>query len=335
MTLLTSTLLTRIGSTRKEADLIFIINDTHIGKTSSTIDFRAECDKFFTWFFDEVRKIHGEHVLIVAGDFFDTKRSLTVDQHEQAENVFQQIESVFKEAYFILGNHDISGQSKLDKHLFKMFVLPNNFHVITYPQMFIVDGHSIGMYPFGTFDDRLHADINITHQVINHDLSVSTVLNGHIHTPGRVGDYIFNLGSPYAMDWSEHENPGGFHTLLSDLTAMRNPYPRKIYKRVVIENGKVEGKNPVKWITENRKDLEGIALEVIVPEDVDKTLYSKFQGVLRTVKFADLKMTEIISFDENTVLAEKTMTIFESIENLLQREGAKDKVKQVITEVSK
>lgn len=281
-------------------------------------------------------------VLIVAGDFWETKSSLTIAQHKQAEKIFDKLNEAFDAVYFVLGNHCVPGKTVKDESLFDLFQFGHeDFYVINKPTTISVGDVDLALYPYGHFSEALKSEKKTHH--ITHDIperlrgkTKEKIFNGHIHTwsvEASDEGFIEHLGTPYQLEWNNVGNPGGYVVIEADGGHTRVPYRRQIFKRIVLEGGKIEGKNPVKWLSENKKDLEGTCLEVSVAEDVDKTLYSKFLGVLNTVSLADLKLVEAISFSADTPLNNSKPDFAQSLDPLLTREGAKRKLANILNSI--
>jgi DNA repair exonuclease SbcCD nuclease subunit len=318
--------------------IAFITNDLHLGKTNPNVDLQAELLKYVEWLCKESASYPSldDKILIVNGDFFDPKKSLTIDQHALAEEVFSKFVSAFDHVIFNLGNHDVPGRAVVKKSLFDLFKLDPKISVFSEAERYTIGSVDLIICPFGKFRE---APPEVTEEIyVTHDNDQifrgfkGPFINGHVHTFSTLPNGV-NMGTPYQLEWSNVGNPGGFIVVEGDGTILRVPYKRDIFKRVRLEDGKIEGKNPVKWITENRKNIEGTCLEVSVAEDVDKTLYSKFLGVLATVDLADLKLVEDISFTTDKQMSNSKPNFAESLEPLLSRDGAKEKLKSILNDI--
>ncbi|AKE44880.1 recombination endonuclease subunit [Sinorhizobium phage phiM9] len=322
----------------------FITNDLHLGRKSPSVDLPSELDKYVDWLCQEAKNYPSmdDVVLIVAGDFWETKSSLTIAQHKQAERIFDKLNDAFEAIYFVLGNHCVPGKTVKDESLFDLFQFGHeNFEVVDKITRVTIGGTDLVLCPYGHFE--VVQGEGVPQYYITHDnperlrgKTKNKIFNGHIHTWSVESSdeyFIENLGTPYQLEWSNVGNPGGYMVIEEDSGHTRIPYRREIFKRIVLEGGKIEGKNPVKWLTENRKNLEGICLEVSVAEDVDKTLYSKFLGVLNTVSLAELKLVEAISFSADTPLGNSKPDFAQSLEPLLSREGSKRKLANILNSI--
>lgn len=312
-----------------------ILNDLHIGRINSKIDYNDEFQRFADWFFDNW-KVDSPKVLILAGDTFDSKRTLTPQAHRTARRFFKLASEHYDKVYAIIGNHDCADTKKLNVNLFDMFDLPLNFEIIDEPKSFKIGKGQVMFFPYKTYDSGKIDGCSaiVSHESLGSDMigdSDVPVFNGHIHTRGKFGS-IYNLGSPYQLDWSELNEIGGFHVLMDDYTVENIPYDRSIYHSVRLENGKVDGINPIKWLTNNRERLIGTSLEIVVDEETDRTLYDKFQHVLSTIRLRELRMTDNISFSSKP-LSENSMSIVDAIDVDLTRPGAKRKLQDIVSEI--
>jgi DNA repair exonuclease SbcCD nuclease subunit len=318
--------------------VVFVTNDTHLGKTAQNVDLSKEFDRYIDWLCKEAEGYPtiDDKILVVSGDFFDPKKSLTISQYKQATRAFNKLNGTFSIVAYSVGNHDVPGKHVLDDSLFDLFDWEEGREIVVKKLTRLTGGGvDLIICPYGHFEvvepEGVTPQIYLTHENTDTLLGKTDdpILNGHVHTWSTPTDNIMNIGAPYQMEWGNVGNPGGC-IVIDEGNISNIPYPRKLFRHVKLERGQIDGKNPVKWLTENRKDLEGTCLEVSVGEDTDKTLYSKFLGVLNTVSLADLKMIEAISFTPDRPMHSGTPNFLELLDPLVTRPGAKKKLEIIL-----
>jgi hypothetical protein len=313
---------------------VFITGGFRLGKTNQNVDLTAELDKYVDWLCEQAKNnlsLDGVR-LIVAGNFFDTKRALTISQYHKANDVINRLNDAFEGVFFLVGDRDIPGRKNDGETLYDFFEFGHaDINIIKDYASFKIGDRTINLVPFssaGTYSGYLKDDIVVCcHPSVENPGKGIIYVNGG---PLRSDDV--NLGSPFQTSWEDVTNPGGYlHVTEDEVT--RSAYPRKIFRRIDLKENKIEGKNPVKWLSDNKKDLEGACLEIVVALDTDKTLYSKFIGVLGTVKLADVKLTETFSFISDKPMSSSRPDFAKSLEPLLSRDGAKEKLEAIISKL--
>ncbi|QGZ13868.1 SbcD-like subunit of palindrome specific endonuclease [Rhizobium phage RL38J1] len=318
---------------------VFITGGFRLGKTNQNVDLISELEKYVEWLCEQASSnpsLDGT-TLVVAGNFFDTKRALTIAQYHKANTIINRLNSDFEAIYFLVGDRDIPGRKNDGETLYDFFEFGHeDIHIVHDAKVTIKVGNkTVNLFSSGTkvdVDAFLKSDV-----VVFCDTSPEVKSPGLWYYNGQStswtidGNYT-SLGSPFQMSWDDVENPGGY-VLISDSDendAFVVPYKRKIFQKVSLKDNKIDGKNPVKWLSDNKKVLDGTCLEVVIDPDTDKTIYSKFVGVLGTVKLADLKLSETFSFTTDKTMSSSRPDFAESLYPLLSRDGSKSKLKRII-----
>ncbi|QIG68090.1 DNA repair exonuclease subunit 1 protein [Rhizobium phage RHph_Y68] len=294
---------------------VFITGGFRLGRTNQNVDLVAELDKYVDWLCKQAESnlsLDGVS-LVVAGNFFDTKRALTISQYHKANEIINKLDNTFEMVFFLVGDRDIPGRKNEGETLYDFFEFGHaDIHIIKKFTRIPVDGRYVYLFPFGETGEN--------EKITSNDVIVSC------------NDTNARPGSPFQMSWEDSDIQGGyFH--VTETTCDSVSYPRKIFRKINLNDNKIEGKNPVKWLSDNKKELEGACLEVVVALDTDKTLYSKFVGVLGTVKLADVKLTETFSFTSDKPMSSSRPDFAESLKPLIDREGAKTKLEAIIAKL--
>ena len=305
----------------------FVIGNLKLGATSSKVDLRNEFDLYTEWFIKNVEDYMSidDKILIIAGNFFNTKSTISVEDFIRAKKVFERFSGLFEDIFVLVGKQDISRTSEYS--LYSMFNI-GSISIVEGPNAFIDLGNS----GLNVCCKNPKAGENVIAIFTDEDFNGEAEFD--FINFGKTERVLYDkkkisFGNAYGTDWNSSKSPGGFATIDENGEIELIDYPRKSFQRVELTSNKISGKNPVKWITENKKMIEDTCLEVIVSEDTDKTLYSKFLGVLSTVKLADLKLTESFQEEEDLVISEQKPNYSSSVEILLKRDGAKKKIRQI------
>ncbi|AIK68408.1 putative endonuclease subunit [Rhizobium phage vB_RleM_P10VF] len=318
---------------------VFITGGFRLGKTNQNVDLISELEKYVEWLCEQSSSnpsLDGT-ALVVAGNFFDTKRALTIAQYHKANSIINRLNSDFEAIYFLVGDRDIPGRKNDGETLYDFFEFSHeDIHIIKEKTEIKAGKKTINLFPYGTkvdVDSFLKDDVAVFCDASG-DIVKSPGIqyyNGQFPLWTKVDNYT-SLGSPFQMSWDDVENPGGY-VLISgsdENDSFVVPYKRKIFQKVALKDNKIDGKNPVKWLSDNKKLLDGTCLEVVIDPETDKTIYSKFVGVLGTVKLADLKLSETFSFTTDKTMSSSRPDFAESLYPLLSRDGSKSKLKRII-----
>ena len=194
---------------------------------------------------------NGIHNLIILGDFFDTRKSLSLKVIDIALQAMDQLTEIFDNIYLIVGNHDTFFKARLHPTSVSIFKKYSNVHIIDEPTT--ID--NILLLPW-IFDTEIlkstecnvcmgHFDVNgiemnaSGYTPLFCKLNISDfsrfnkVLSGHYHVPSLTGNIKY-LGAPYQTTFNEINTNLGYYTFDSDTLKTKFIEFTKYPKHVII-----------------------------------------------------------------------------------------------------
>jgi len=225
-----------------------IVTDTHLGvKKGNSVYLRSSVELF-----DQIcAYAHSKNIkgFIHAGDFFDTRKSISVDVIEISLDIMKKLEETFKFIYMIIGNHDTYLKNQIKPTSLSIFKEHKNVTLIDKP--YLIDNMLLLPWIFdkdalNTNDTEIcigHFDINgiemnasgftPLHQRLNISdfKNFNTVLSGHYHVSSQTKNIKY-LGSPMQFTFNEINETTGFYILDSETTELEfiefDKYPKHI-----------------------------------------------------------------------------------------------------------
>jgi DNA repair exonuclease SbcCD nuclease subunit len=217
--------------------------------------------------------------LIVLGDFFDTRKSLSLKVIDVALQSMDRLSDTFDNVYLIVGNHDTFFKARLHPTSVSIFKKYSNVHIIDEPTT--ID--NILLLPWIFDKDVLvstDCDVCMGHFDINGiemnasgytplfcKLNISDfskfnkVISGHYHVPSLTGNIKY-LGAPYQTTFNEINMNLGFYTFDSDSLKIEFNEFTKYPKHVIITDeyefseNEIKGNN-IKLIFTNDYGIDG------------------------------------------------------------------------------
>lgn len=212
-----------------------ICADTHIDRKASNLFEIEQTNNFFNWFV-KIGKEQNIKKCIHLGDFFHSRRTISVPATSASLEILKNISEWFSEGVYILkGNHDIYYKdaikpSGLDfmvylQQTFEKIGLSNPINIIEKPTKI---GNCL-LVPWIIYDvdlkniiennydvDYILGHLSINEIVLNKTgikskneklnpkdfIKYKRVLSGHFHQYGEYGNIIY-VGSPYHMDFND------------------------------------------------------------------------------------------------------------------------------------
>ena len=239
-----------------------ILGDTHFGCKNDDQRLLQHMEQFMARFIDELvsRNIK---TLITLGDFFDRRKFVnfvTLDTAKRA--FFEPLKAADIRVHMIVGNHDVYYRNTNRINSVSLLVNEGqypNVTVYTDPTTVNIDGLDVLMLPWVNAENyaaSVEAVNTTTAQiVVSHlelagfeyfkgmpaehgQLDLDSLLRfdqvwcGHFHTKSSKGN-IHYLGTPYEMNWSDWNDPKGWHifdgTNLEFIRNERTYYTRLFY----------------------------------------------------------------------------------------------------------
>lgn len=204
-----------------------LITDTHFGVRQNSLTWlESQCsfiEKQLIPYIKENKNIR----LIHLGDVFDSRSSISTMVASRVVSIFKDISEIVKEFIIIGGNHDYYSPNSDSVDTINLLLGHLNIKIVTKQTM--VDKESGNLYipwyqwlEMPQMIQNLIDDNNIkrvfTHaDIINEPINIRCdhIYSGHIHIPYCKGK-IRNLGSTYALNFADANQPRGFYVIHED-----------------------------------------------------------------------------------------------------------------------
>lgn len=253
----------------------------HFGVRNDAVIFHDYFEKYYTNVFFPYLREHGIQSIVDLGDTFDRRKYINFNTLSRAKKYFYDpiVEGQFN-LVSLVGNHTIYYKNTLEINTLDLVLGEYSEYnlIINRPQeiSFVDDSGTatkVLMVPWicdDNYKETMEAIQNTNAQIcfghlelggfemyrghVHQDgLSASVfskfdvVASGHFHHKSSKGNINY-LGCPYEMDWSDYDDPKGFHvfdTETRELTFVQNPY--KMFNKI--------------WYTDAGKQLEDLLAE--------------------------------------------------------------------------
>ena len=333
---------------------IAIITDTHFGARNDSSHFDAFFRKFYEEEFFPYLEQHQIKTVFHLGDVFDRRKYINFNTLRSCKNYFfEPLHNLGAEMYVIPGNHDTYYKNTNEVNSLDLLLREySNIHIIqecremTFDNMnfsfvpwicsdnqdetikFIKKqrGVCLGHFEIAGFDMYRGAknDAGMDRKVLS---KFDMVLTGHFHHRST-DDNVYYLGSPYEFNWSDYDDPRGFHvfdTKTKDITFFENP--NKIFHKVYYD----DRKNII-----DATELKKSCVKVIVSHKQDYHKFDKFIESLYINEVIELTIHEDFSEFESEALSdeniniEDTMTLLSEYVDAVESEKNKDRLKTLL-----
>ena len=203
-----------------------LITDTHFGTRQNSMTWLNSQSKFIYQQLIPYIKSCDENIkLIHLGDVFDSRSTISTMIASQVVNIFKDLSEIVDEFIVIGGNHDYYSPNSDSIDTINLLFGHLNIKLVT--KSIMLDGENIYIpwYQWiespqmiqdlidtnGIKNAFTHADI------INEPINIRCdhIYSGHIHIPYCKGR-IRNLGSTYALDFADANQPRGFYVIHND-----------------------------------------------------------------------------------------------------------------------
>lgn len=240
---------------------IALIGDTHFGIRSSNPVFHQYFAKFYKFLFEYIDNNYITNI-IQLGDLFDVRKQVNfLSLHEANKQFFDPCESRGIKMHIISGNHDC--YYKNTNLVNSVRLLNKSFMTVidTAPETYNIGGCDIDFYPWinenNLAESKLKADTSKSKYAVGHfefakfpmhpgqiaetgmDHKIlhryDRVFSGHYHCISR-RDNVLYTGTPYEMDWADHNDPKGFWVLeteTGELEFIRNPF--RLHEKLIYD----------------------------------------------------------------------------------------------------
>lgn len=326
---------------------IAIITDTHWGARNDNPALLANMQKFYDRVFFPTLDKHKITRVLHGGDYVDRRKHLNIATAHAIHTTYRQpmtergiVEDV------ILGNHDI--YYKQDTAINAVGELyrdadPSLLTIHEGPAEIMIDGLKMLLLPWMCdanhndtmrFINKSNARVVLGHLEIDgfqmyrgmpsHGGLSPTffdrfdlVMSGHYHHKSEKGP-IHYLGAPYPMNWSDYDDPRGFHlfdTKTLELTHVPNPY--SLFAALVYDDTTMTAKGIsklIKTIKSEDSPYRDAFVKVIVKAKTHPEWYDQILTALDTVNPQD-----VLALDDSLMKAmmENTSTAQVDLDTLV------------------
>lgn len=340
-------------STRDNMKIV-IITDTHFGARNDSSHFDAFFKKFYNEEFFPFLEKHEIKTVFHLGDVFDRRKYINFNILRSCKNYFfEPLEKLGVDMYVIPGNHDTYYKNTNEVNSLDLLLREYpNIHIIEECREMKLDninfnfvpwvcpenqddimtfikksrGICLGHFEIAGFDMYRGAknDSGMNRKVLK---KYDMVLTGHFHHRST-DDNIYYLGSPYEFNWSDYDDPRGFHvfdTETKEITFYENP--NKIFHKVYYDDRK-EIIDP--------STLKKSCVKVIVSNKQDYHKFDKFIEALYINEVIELTIHEDFSefeadaLDDENVNIEDTMTLLSEYVDAVESEKDKERLKTLL-----
>lgn len=225
-----------------------LIGDTHLGIKKGN-DLYLQIFQNLINEICEYSKKNEIKEIIILGDFFDTRKSLSLNVIDIALDSMNTLSDTFDNIYIIIGNHDTFLKSQLHPTSLSIFKKHNNVHIVDEPY----ELENILLLPWLFDIDVLktsnkdicmgHFDINGIEMNVSGFTQLSCKLNisdfkkfkkvfsGHYHISSKTNNIQY-LGSPIQFTFNEINTKTGYYVFDNDTLKLKfiefTEYPKHV-----------------------------------------------------------------------------------------------------------
>ncbi len=309
------------------------ITDNHFGVRNDSKIFHKLFRKFYLEVFIPYLKDNEIKTLFVLGDFFDRRKFINFESLKLSRDIFfEPLKQLGIKVHAIVGNHDVMYKNTNKVNSMNLLVSEHNYDnvtVYTEPQTIVVDDVKVLMLPWinsenysATINEIKNSDARFVfshlemkgfeyhrgmmseHGHCDADLLAryEFVFSGHYHHRSSKGN-IHYLGTAYEMNWSDYNDPKGFHTFNGkSLKFIENP--EKTFIRLLYND---EHPKNVEKDIETLGSFEDKFLKVVIQRKEHPILFERFID-----KITESSPSDINIIDETNVVK----VISETTDNL-------------------
>jgi DNA repair exonuclease SbcCD nuclease subunit len=344
---------------------IALVADTHWGVRNDGRVFIEAKKRFLDEVFFPYLDKHDIKVLFHLGDLTDRRKYCNyVTLNRLKVDFLDQIKERDLEFYIIAGNHDCfyKETNKLNSLQELLSLSYPKFKIFTETTEIKIDGLPIFLIPWMNVENRdktmaaikkSKAQICFGHLNLK-DFATSKgnktidgddprlfqrfdmVISGHFHHRSTGGN-IYYLGNPVEFDWSDYDDPKGFHIFDTDtreLEFIQNP--SVIFKKVFYDDTSATLEE---LMNENFESYKGCYVKLVVQNKNNPYWFDLFVDALEKAEITDLQIVEdhhnLDNIDDTDLISEveDTITIFYKTIDQMEENVNKDALKKIMAEL--
>lgn len=240
-----------------------LFSDTHFGVKANSMTWLGEQMKVF--YDDIIPLIQGlkrggaEVEVICCGDLFDSRSSINAYVMYEVNKLLKDICKECDQMYVIGGNHDFYSPNEAEYNITSLDMLQKlpNLHIIT--QKYERMGKNL-FIPWFSFENKstleeilaknrdcknvfCHTDLERLDEQTKSWLAGFDVVSGHIHKPLFTNDWLYTIGSLYALTFADANQDRYFYTIDNDDMSTIQSHPNtssmkfwRIYNSDILDN---------------------------------------------------------------------------------------------------
>lgn len=313
-------------------DVVFI-SDVHFGVRNGSLEWNNNIKNYFNDFFiphvKSIQKRGRKVMVVVAGDYFDSRQHIDINVMNTACDVMEELTKVCS-VYMLVGNHDIYKNNELDitslrclRNIKKVCIIDKISKVVIKNDVKFLFVPWVGEYKKENTIITEHKDsVNfiVMHTEIagmtydnnrpiingvNMDVCGSCkIISGHIHKR-QESKKGFYLGSPYPMDRADIGNVKGVYCIsINDLGGVDINFTENTYspRFVKVRFDETEN-NAFVWQTIVNNNYVDI---VFTEKDMEKVNVNKFAETLyemgaKKIEIIEEKINVVVDTDDPDV----------------------------------
>lgn len=341
-----------------------ILGDTHLGARSDSKIFHKIQKKFFEEQLFPYIEENNIKTLITLGDFFDRRKFINYETLSLAKTVFfDKLRDMGVSVWMIVGNHDTYYKNTNSVNSVDLLIREEeypNVKVFSEPETVIIDQVKVLMLPWinsenysnsieavKTSDARFvvsHLEmkgfeyfrgVTSDHGHLDADLlsKYEYVWTGHYHTKSSRGN-IHYLGTPYEMNWSDYNDPKGFHHFDGqELTFIQNL--DQVFVRLYYNDSDL---SKTESDMKNLKSHKDQYVKLVVREKHNPILFERYLNAILETNPVNVNVIDetnkIVETTQEENLPSDTMEIIESfIEENLETNLSKPRILEKIRKI--
>jgi len=336
---------------------VALVTDTHYGARNDAPHFYDYFQKSNDVFFNTLAERGISHIVHL-GDLFDRRKYINFVTAKRARQDFLDRVNLF-DFKIITGNHDVYFKNTNEVNsLDEMLRSYGSINIYTNPTEINLGGTDVLLLPWICADNAelsnrmisdTKAQVCFGHlELAGFEMHKGTisidgldrrlfnkfdlVASGHFHHKSTA-DNINYLGAAYELNWSDYNDPRGFHifdTETRSLEFIQNPY--SIFKMIVYDDTKI-------IVDENYEYLRNCYVKVVVLNKTNPYLFDIVLDRISLVSPADISVIEDLSAfgetDDSSEInqTEDTITILNNYIGSLTLSLDQDKLKSMMKNI--
>lgn len=338
------------------------ITDQHFGVRNDSKIFYKLFRKFYTEEFIPFLIENEIKTVFVLGDFFDRRKFINFESLKLAREVFfNPLRDLGIRVHAIVGNHDVMYKNTNKVNSMDLLVSEHNYNNVTVysePTEVIVDDVKVLMVPWINNENysktidlirnsearyvfshlemkgfEYHKGMVSEHGHCDADLlsKYEYVFSGHYHHRSSRGN-IHYLGTAYEMNWSDYNDPKGFHKFDGDLHFIENK--EKTFIRLVY-NDSVD----IEKVINSLGNFEDKFVKIVIQRKDQPIMFERFVDKITETGPSDVNIIDEtnnvrLNSELCDVVPQDTLEVIKNfIYNELQTDLSQDKLMRKLQEL--